>query len=286
VRWFFVSDLHGDLDRYRKLLAAIRDERPEAVLVGGDLLPSAGVFRRPDPPEHDDFFREFLAPELEALRDDLGDTYPRWVVILGNDDPRAEEATMLELASRDLLEYAHMRRLEVGGVPVYGYSCVPPTPFHNKDWERYDVSRYVDPGAVSPHEGHRTVPVEEHEIEWSTIHKDLEELTGDDDLSTAVLLFHTPPYKTKLDRAALDGLTYEGVPLDVHVGSIAVQRFIEKRQPGLTLHGHIHESARITGAWIDRIGDTVCLSAAHFGPELALVSFDPTEPGGATRTLI
>ena len=97
MRWFFVSDLHGDLDRYRKLLAAIRDERPEAVLVGGDLLPSAGVFRRPDPPEHDDFFREFLAPELEALRDDLGDTYPRWVVILGNDDPRAEEATMLEL---------------------------------------------------------------------------------------------------------------------------------------------------------------------------------------------
>ncbi len=284
--WFFVSDLHGSLHRYRALLDAVRDQRPEAVLIGGDLLPSAGVFRQPDPDSPDDFFGEFLGPELEALRDELGDAYPRWVVILGNDDPRAEEASVLALAERGLLDYAHMRRLEVGGVPVYGYSCVPPTPFHNKDWERYDVSRYVDPGSVHPHEGNRTVPVDDHEIEWSTIQKDLVELTGDDDLSAAVLLFHTPPYKTKLDRAALDGLTHDGVPLDVHVGSIAVQRFIEKRQPRATLHGHIHESARMTGAWLDRLGDTVCLSAAHFGPELSLVSFDPADPAAARRRLI
>jgi len=33
------------------------------------------------------------------------------------------------------------------------------------------------------------------------------------------------------------------------VGSIAVRRFIEERQPLLTLHGHIHESARLTGDW-------------------------------------
>ncbi len=33
------------------------------------------------------------------------------------------------------------------------------------------------------------------------------------------------------------------VPLDLHVGSMAVRRFIESRQPMLTLHGHIHESA-------------------------------------------
>jgi len=42
----------------------------------------------------------------------------------------------------------------------------------------------------------------------------------------------------------------------------------------VTLHGHVHESARLTGAWQDRIGRTVCLSAAHDGPELALVRFD------------
>jgi uncharacterized protein len=76
------------------------------------------------------------------------------------------------------------------------------------------------------------------------------------------------------------------VPLDVHVGSIAVRRFIEARQPSVTLHGHIHESARLTGAWQDRIGRTVLLSAAHDGPELALVRFDPERPDAATRDLI
>jgi Icc-related predicted phosphoesterase len=78
----------------------------------------------------------------------------------------------------------------------------------------------------------------------------------------------------------------DGVPLDPHVGSIAIRRFIEERQPRLTLHGHIHESARLTGAWADRIGATRLLSAAHDGPELSLVRFDPAAPAEATRALI
>jgi len=69
----------------------------------------------------------------------------------------------------------------------------------------------------------------------------------------------------------------------VHVGSIAVRRFIETRQPHLTLHGHIHESARLTGSWRDRIGRTLLLSAAHDGPELALIRFDLEHPGNAIR---
>ena len=74
-------------------------------------------------------------------------------------------------------------------------------------------------------------------------------------------------------------------PLDVHVGSIAIRRFIEARQPLATLHGHVHESARLTGAWQERIGRTVCLSAAHDGPELALVRFDLETPADASREL-
>jgi len=78
----------------------------------------------------------------------------------------------------------------------------------------------------------------------------------------------------------------EHVPLDVHVGSIAVRRFIETRQPCVTMHGHVHESARLTGAWQERFGRTVALSAAHDGPELALVRFDPERPEAARRDLI
>ena len=96
----------------------------------------------------------------------------------------------------------------------------------------------------------------------------------------------TGPLPENVDRAALDGVTVDHAPVDVHVGSIAVRRFIESRQPRVTLHGHVHESARITGAWSDRIGRTILLGAAHDGPELALVRFDPRAPEGATRELL
>ncbi len=144
----------------------------------------------------------------------------------------------------------------------------------------------MDPGAVSPEEGYRTVPVSESEVRYGTISEDLARLAGDRPLANAVFLFHSPPYKTLLDRAALDGKMVDHVPLDVHVGSIAIARFIQERQPLVTLHGHIHESARITGSWRDRIGRTHMFSAAHDGPELALVSFTLEDPAGATRELL
>jgi len=148
------------------------------------------------------------------------------------------------------------------------------------------VSRFVDPGCVSPEDGYRSVPVPEGETKWGTIAGDLEALAGGEDVSGAVFLFHAPPHGTGLDRAALDGRTVDHVPLDVHVGSIAIRRFVEARQPLATLHGHVHESARLTGAWQERIGRTVCLSAAHDGPELALVRLDLEHPAAATRALV
>ena len=68
--------------------------------------------------------------------------------------------------------------------------------------------------------------------------------------------------------------------------SVAIQRFIASRQPLITLHGHIHESTRLTGAWRDRMGNTHAFSAAHDGPELALVRFDPSRPEQASRELV
>ena len=282
---FFVSDLHGRVERYRKLFAAIESERPAAVFLGGDLLPS-GLFAAIGLPEGDHFIRDFLARELDRLRRALGGAYPRVLLILGNDDARGEEPAIREMESRGLWEYAHGRRFDLGASRVYGYAFVPPTPFQLKDWERYDVSRFVDPGCVPPDEGFRTVPADPREVELRTIARDLQELAGDDDQSAAVWLFHAPPYDTALDRAALDGKMVDHAPLDVHVGSIAIRRFIEKRQPRVTLHGHVHESARLTGAWREAIGRTACLSAAHDGPELALVRLDLDDPASATRTLL
>ena len=282
--FFFVSDLHGRTDRFQKLFRAVEAARPEAVFIGGDILPLS--FTRSPDVVHEDFIRGYLMNQLLDLRRELGDAYPEVFLIMGNDDPRLDEAAFLEVEAERVWVYLHDRRVEFKGFSMYGYSCVPPTPFLLKDWERYDVSRYVDPGCLSPEEGIRSVPVPDDEKRYATIQKDLARLAGADDMDRAIFLFHAPPYNTALDLAALASKVIEHVPLDPHVGSIAIRRFIEARQPRLTLHGHIHESARLSSSWRDAIGRTVCFSAAHDGQELALVRFDPDRLDSATRELL
>ena len=285
---FFVSDLHGHVDRYKKLFSSIEAERPAAVFIGGDILPHGlkpqGLPGSGD--DHVDFIHDFLAKEFGRLKEGLGDDYPRVFVILGNDDPRFQESSMLDVAAGGLWDYIHDRHVEWLDFTVYGYSFVPPTPFRLKDWERFDVSRYVDPGAIAPEEGMFSMPVADYDIKFGNIAEGLRELADERDLARSIFLFHSPPYKTNLDRAALDGKMVDHVPLDVHVGSIAIQRFIEDKQPLLTLHGHVHESTRITGQWQDRIGGTHMFNAAHQGPELSLVKFNPNRLEEAVRDLV
>ena len=64
-------------------------------------------------------------------------------------------------------------------------------------------------------------------------------------VENAVFNFHAPPYGTRLDV----------VGEAMHVGSRAVRTVIERYQPKLSLHGHIHESASI-----DKIERTVCVN--------------------------
>jgi Icc-related predicted phosphoesterase len=277
----FVTDLHGQTDRYDRLFAVMTLERPDALFIGGDLLPHCKVLGSAD-----EFLPDYLLPRFRTARQALGVDYPQIFLILGNDDPRFHEESFRAGSARGLWHYAHAQKLAMGSSSVYGYACVPPTPFLLKDWERYDVSRYIPPGCVSPEEGFRTVEAEESQTKWGTIQRDLALLVDDSPVDNAIFLFHTPPYETSLDRAGLEGRVYEHVPIDVHVGSIAVRRFIEERQPLLTLHGHVHESARLSGEWKIRLGKTVCINGAHDGPELSLVRFDPASPWAATKELL
>ena len=279
-QWVVAADLHGRPDRYRALWSAVEDRRPTCVLLGGDLLPPGPVSAAVR------FVNGELAPALESLRARLGTAAPTVGLVLGNDDPSAAEPVLRAGEEAGLWCYLHRRWIEVGGIPVGGYNCVPPTPFALKDWERYDVSRYVDPGCVSPEEGRRTTVANADDVRYGTIAADLADLVAGVSPEHAVLLCHAPPHGTALDRAALDGAVVDHVPLDPHVGSIAVRRLIESWQPRLTLHGHVHESARLTGAWRERIGRTVCVSAAHDGPETALVVLDPERPEAAQRLLL
>ena len=278
MNFFFVSDLHGNIEKYNKLFKEIFSNPPSCVLFGGDLLPhrySKG-----------NFILDFLAKELLDLKELLLDHFPKMLVILGNDDARLEEKNIYDISNSGLIEYIHGRKTKIFEYDVYGYCFTPPSPFLLKDWEKYDVSRYTDPGCISPEEGKRTVEVSIEEAKFSTIKKDLEELTLNNNLLNAIFLFHAPPYKTNLDRAALDGKFIDHLPLDVHVGRIAIKKFIEERQPLITLHGHIHESAHITGSWREKIGRTYSFSAAHHGSELAIVKFDPENPAKTERILL
>lgn len=283
---FFVSDLHGQLHHYQKLFEIIADEKPAGVFLGGDLLPTGLTPGVQVTVPGGTFIGGFFLPNFLKLKEQLESAYPRIFVILGNDDVRQEERDLIEGDNTGLWDYIHEKKVDFGGFTVYGYANVPPSPFRLKDWEKYDISRYVDPACIPPEAGWRSVPIPENEAKYATIQNDLEYLVGNDDLSKAVMLFHTPPYQTNLDRAALDGQRVDHVPLDLHVGSVAVKKLIETRQPLITLHGHIHESARLTGWWRARIGRTHLFSAAHDGPELALVRFDPENPEDAWRELI
>jgi Icc-related predicted phosphoesterase len=283
MRCLFVSDLHGRVDRYEKLFEQVARVAPQVVLLGGDLLPP---FSMGSESWDEGFVAGFLAPRFRQVLSADPRHRARILLILGNDDPRSEEESFLAFQREGLWEYLHGRSVRIESVTFYGYSYVPPTPFLLKDWERYDVSRYTPPGSVSPEGGFRSVDVEPRRITYATIAEDLQRLVGDADLTEAVMLIHGPPYETCLDRAALDGQMIDYVPLDVHVGSIAVRRFIETRQPKVSLHGHVHESARITGAWRDLIGRTHLFSAAHDGSELSLVEFDTERPEAAVRRLL
>ena len=72
--------------------------------------------------------------------------------------------------------------------------------------------------------------------------------------------FHAPPYGSRLDLAPkldknLRPVHSIGVPEYANVGSKSVRRFLEKYQPLLSLHGHIHEASGV-----DQIGKTLAFN--------------------------
>ncbi len=72
-----------------------------------------------------------------------------------------------------------------------------------------------------------------------------------------ILVSHTPPYRTTLDKMFLG----------LHVGSTAIRVFIEKFQPDLVICGHIHEAR---GS--DKIGKTIIINPGPFPKHYAAIT--------------
>ena len=67
---FFVSDLHGKIERYETLFSCIRQDQPAAVFLGGDLFPAFGASI------NGDFLDDFLAQGFLRIKEDLGQELP------------------------------------------------------------------------------------------------------------------------------------------------------------------------------------------------------------------
>jgi Icc-related predicted phosphoesterase len=79
-------------------------------------------------------------------------------------------------------------------------------------------------------------------------------------MRTCVFNLHCPPHNTILDTAplldeTLKAVTVGGAIMEANVGSTAVLDAIERHQPLISLHGHIHESRGDC-----KIGRTVCIN--------------------------
>jgi uncharacterized protein len=92
----------------------------------------------------------------------------------------------------------------------------------------------------------------------------LERIEGEvarlESMDRAIFNLHVPPKDSQLDKAALlkpdlSPVIEGGAPVVAGVGSMAVRTAIERHQPPLALHGHIHESRGTVS-----IGRTLCIN--------------------------
>ena len=125
----------------------------------------------------------------------------------------------------------------------------------------FEIDEIIEDSSAIVNCNNRNVMVGEHEMvtfsftnptPWNTprekpdeeLEPMLEELVGKvQDKSNAIFNFHAPPYGFALDLAPelAEDLT-QAADRKIHVGSRAVAKMIEKYQPLVGLHGHIHES--------------------------------------------
>lgn len=271
----YSSDIHVDPKHLDRLLEVAGDLRPDAVIIGGDLISAGGRTLNAIIKQQSHWVKELLLPRLISFRKD----FPNISIFLdfGNDDLMVTRPLLEEKDGKEL-NLIHARVVSLGANwALAGYMCIPPTPFVLKDWEKadcYDRSGLdgdvrmngikTDTGQPSP-----------YSIDSSdgTIEDGLQGLTEllqspSWERSPFLLAAHSPPLDTALDM----------IPGGQHVGSLAIRRFVEHWGPTgrlrIGLHGHVHESPWISGTICERISDVPCYNIGQTHGELRAITFD------------
>jgi Icc-related predicted phosphoesterase len=266
VRIFFSTDIHGSEVCWKKFLNAAKFYGVDVLICGGDMTGKAIV---PIVSE-DGHFSVTLAGESQTVpADQVAEVeatirrkgyYPLQMSVERlqelDQDPakRAEcfQEVMLDGVDRWMKMAAE--KLRGTGVRVFV------SPGNDDEMEVDDVVRRSD--FVELGEG-RLVDIDgfsmistgwSNPTPWKTHREDSEAALGEridrmaaqvPDPSRAIFNLHCPPFKSGLDEApAIDAdlrLLHGGRALRP-VGSTAVRAAIERYQPLLSLHGHIHES--------------------------------------------
>ena len=267
IKIIYTTDLHGIKGLYFQLFQLAIDWQPDVVIVGGDILPKHGPFYRSIENQRD-FIVRFLRYELKEIHKKLPEV--EIYGMMGNDDWIVTMPYLAELQSYGLLKLLHTKKYMLEReFEIIGYGNVPPTPFSNKDSERIDTADLPMEAqnvaaCISTESGIITIDPEHHFRSHHTIEEELVNLPVPNSFQRTVYVMHSPPFGTKLD------VLHNGRP----AGSHAIRRFIEKKQPFLTLHGHVHESPLVSGSYWDTIGDTLCLNSGQSINDLHAVVFE------------
>jgi uncharacterized protein len=247
LRLLYVTDLHGWTRAYERIAAIAREEGITTVINGGDMFTHG---------------RDLIASQRQFIQGDLGPYLERlsaagisYYGMLGNDDCRAVLPDWQELVRT----FPLVHDLTEGWLPladgltICGCNYIPDPPFRLKDWCVLDTREYRRPPQHPDPVASRGDKLESiGDVEaFFQARPTLEEILAGiparaADWERAILVCHTPPRGTGLVN----------ISADTDVGSAAVRAWIEKYQPFLTLHGHIHESPRVTGIDTVKIGRT------------------------------
>jgi hypothetical protein len=285
TRVFFTTDTHGSNVCFRKFINAGKFYEAQVIILGGDITGKKVI---PFVRQADGSFkinhldREHVVKageQFEAFKRNIVDmgyypylTDPEELEALAG-DTAAQEAIFKNLMTeriRESLQFAE-ERLEGTNIKCY----VQPG---NDDEFEIDALFEGCANVVNP-EG-KVIQIDENYTMISTgygnvtpwrcprdvseeqLKEIIDSMAGQvEDFEHAIFNFHCPPYNTMLDLAPqLDDqmrptLELGGKPHMVPVGSQAIRDAIDKYQPQLGLHGHIHESR---GS--HKLGRTVCLN--------------------------
>jgi Icc-related predicted phosphoesterase len=139
VRFAYSSDIHGNLEQYKKLVTFTNDKEAQFLFIGGDLFPKAKD-------EHDkqvktiDAQRQFFEYEILPI---LHTCKAKVYITFGNADFYANIDYYRQLCNNNnsnvTIVNAEVISLPDCGLYLFGYAGVPFSRHRMKDFERYDT---------------------------------------------------------------------------------------------------------------------------------------------------